>query len=398
MFHLPRSPHIVFAGGGTAGHVFPALAVAEALRARDPQVRLTFVGGGGRLERRLAEQAGCRYLAISAEPTPRSAWKAWRFVREQMAGYKQARLLMQADRPDVAIGLGGYVSVPTARAALAADVPLVLIEANAVAGRAVRWLAPSATLTCLALDSARDTLRTKGAIRVTGLPVRDGFFAERFAMRAVPPGVAEAFGLAAQPARRKRLVILGGSQGSHSLNEQVPRALYRVRDALSRWTIVHQTGRADREATIELYRKLGLKAIVVAFLDPLPRALRRAELAICRSGGSTLAELAAAGLPAVLVPYPHSRDDHQLLNAQQYTDAGACHLCDQRESDGRLDLRLAGMLSSLLVDRFQRDRMARAMRGMSRPTAARQVAWLVDALARDGQLPSQAPLSAITAA
>ena len=174
-----------------------------------------------------------------------------------------------------------------------------------------------------------------------------------------------------------RLVVLGGSGGARSLNENVPRALYKIRHLLTGWEILHQSGEADVDATRDLYRKFALEARVEAFWPELPLLLSGSSLAICRAGGTTLAELSAAGTPAVLLPYPHAADDHQRKNADIFVAAGAAQLVDEREIAGRLDDHLAELLGRILIDADGRAIMARAMRRMARPHAAAHVATLV---------------------
>jgi UDP-N-acetylglucosamine--N-acetylmuramyl-(pentapeptide) pyrophosphoryl-undecaprenol N-acetylglucosamine transferase len=171
--------------------------------------------------------------------------------------------------------------------------------------------------------------------------------------------------------------VLGGSGGARSLNENVPRALYKIRDLLAGWQIVHQSGEADVAATRELYRKFALEATVESFLPDMPSMLATSSLAVCRAGGTTLAELAAAGTPAVLLPYPHAADRHQRKNADYYVSAGAAQRIDERDVTGRLDDQLAETLAPLVNNAESRDIMAHAMRRLARPRAAGHVATLV---------------------
>ncbi len=209
---------------------------------------------------------------------------------------------------------------------------------------------------------------------MTGNPIRAGFSrpSNKAAHRASP---------------ERQLLVLGGSGGARSLNEQVPRALYKLRKQLLGWRIVHQTGPRDWQATDALYRKLDIEAVVVPFLDPIQPVLHETDLAICRSGGSTLAELATVGVPAVLVPYPHAAGDHQRKNADVLAAAGAARIVDSREVAGRLDNAFAAALGELLVDAPARNRMATAMRGLGQPDAAWHVAVMIRDLARARRVP-----------
>jgi UDP-N-acetylglucosamine--N-acetylmuramyl-(pentapeptide) pyrophosphoryl-undecaprenol N-acetylglucosamine transferase len=198
---------------------------------------------------------------------------------------------------------------------------------------------------------------------VTGNPLRAGFTAlsARRGLKAAEP----------------RLLVLGGSGGAQTLNEQVPRAIYKAGAVFSGWNIVHQTGPRDLTTTARLYARLGLSARITPFIDDMPGMLAATELAVSRAGGTTLAELAACGVPAVLLPFPRATDDHQRLNAEVFRAAGACRLVDERQVTGRLDNELAGHLRALAGDGGLRRRMAATMQHFARPDAAQKVAEAV---------------------
>jgi UDP-N-acetylglucosamine--N-acetylmuramyl-(pentapeptide) pyrophosphoryl-undecaprenol N-acetylglucosamine transferase len=361
-------PHIVFSGGGTGGHLFPGLAVAARLTALRPGLRITFAGSGKPFEREQVVAAGFHYRPVRCSPLPRGIGGVWRFLADNVAGYRAAGRFLREAGADVVVGLGGYASVPVARAAVAQGVPLVLLEQNAIPGRATRWLARRAALVCTAFESCHAQLPWRCQVRLTGNPVR----------------------AAAAPPRRTdcpRLLVLGGSNGSRALNESLPAALAAVGWQLDGWNVLHQAGRADAEATRRRYRGLGVEAEVAEFLADVPGALADADLAVCRSGGTTLAELAAAGVPALLVPYPHAADDHQRRNAEVFAAAGACRVVDERDGPGSLGERMATVLEELLSDASGRRVMSRAMRRLSRPEAAATVADLVLGLLAVGERP-----------
>ena len=175
----------------------------------------------------------------------------------------------------------------------------------------------------------------------------------------------------------RRLIILGGSGGARSLNENVPRALHKIRHLLDGWQIIHQSGEAGLSSTRELYRKFALEAKVAAFWPDMPEMLAESSLAVCRAGGTTLAELSAAGTPALLLPYPHAADDHQRKNAEVFVAAGAAQMLDERELIGRFDDQLAEMLVQLIYDAECRKLLSRGMTSLARPRAAAHVASLV---------------------
>ena len=354
-----HQPHIVLTGGGTGGHLFPGLAVARQLVDKLPDVQITFVGSGKRFERDHVGREGFEYVAVPCRPLPRRARDAFSFFADNVAGYLAARSLLAEQQVAAVVGLGGFASVPTGRAAIRRRLPLILLEQNAVPGRATRWLARSASRVCVAFAAARSKLPGRAEIDVTGNPIRTGFPQTR----------------GSSP--NSSLLVLGGTNGARSLNENVPRALYKIRTKLGPRQILHQSGEPDLDATRQLYCKLGLAATVVPFIADMPEVLSGSHLAVCRAGGTTLAELAAAGLPAILLPYPHATDDHQRKNADVLSHAGGAITVDPRELPGRTDDHLAQTISQLLDNPAQWGRMSAAMVRMARPNAAADVAHIV---------------------
>ena len=356
---MKRTCHLVFAGGGTGGHLFPGLAVAQRLASEIRGLRITFVGGGKEFERRCVGAAGFEYCALPCRPLPRGPCGAFSFLVENFVGYLAAKRFLRDEQVAGVVGLGGYASVPMGRAAARLGVPLILLEQNVLPGRATRWLAARAALLCASFPQTEAALPGRCPVRVTGNPIRRRH-------RAAAPDAA-----------RAQLLILGGSSGARSLNESVPRAIYKAGAALGGWRIVHQSGEADLIATRQLYGKLGIEASVAAFLHDLPDVLSASQLAVCRAGGTTLAELAAAGLPAILIPYPHAAANHQRVNAETFSSAGGAAMVDERNVPGRLDDGLAEALTALAGDADRRAKMSAAMRSLAYPEAAANVAALV---------------------
>ena len=365
--------HIVFAGGGTAGHLFPGLAVAKELSANRPGVRITFAGAGKPLERQHIAAAGFDFVPVPCRPLPRKAREAIPFVVENMAGYFAAGRLLDEENIAGVVGLGGYVSVPICRAAARRRLPLVLLEQNVVPGKANRWLSHFASLICTSFVQTEERVHSRCPIRCTGNPIRN--FVVQASRLPSTTETATLHSAAGTAAPRPRLIVLGGSGGARSLNENVPRALYKIRHLLNGWEILHQTGEGGVESTRELYRKFALEARVDAFWPDLPGLLAGSSLAVCRAGGTTLAELSAAATPAVLLPYPQAANNHQRKNANVYVAAGAACLLDEREVTGRLDDRLAELLDRVFNDSNGRAIMAHAMRVLHgrrpRPTPPR---------------------------
>jgi UDP-N-acetylglucosamine--N-acetylmuramyl-(pentapeptide) pyrophosphoryl-undecaprenol N-acetylglucosamine transferase len=373
--------------------LFPGLAVAEQLRGLVPTCRVTFAGSGKDFERRHVEQAGHDYLPLSCRPRGRGPWSAVKFLAHNLAGYRAAASFFKRQPVSAVVGLGGYVSLPMARAAVGRGIPLVLLEQNAVPGRVNRWLAPHAHLICLSFPESRPWLQPAGPVRVTGNPVRRGFQNSRHTPCAVrlvsrssaddrlPLSAEAADGTRNVPATwGRRLLVLGGSLGAQSLNEALPGALYQLRNQLEGWSILHQSGETALRSTRALYAALRIEADVTPFIDHLPEVLRQTGLAVCRAGGTTLAELAATGVPAVLVPYPFAKDDHQRRNAEVYAAAGACQVVEPRASPPRFQAQLVECLGHALTCGEARERMSSAMLQLARPDAAWQIAAMLGSL------------------
>ncbi|HQV41167.1 MAG: undecaprenyldiphospho-muramoylpentapeptide beta-N-acetylglucosaminyltransferase [Moraxellaceae bacterium] len=312
---MPSVKSVVVMAGGTGGHVFPALAVAEALRAQG--VRIHWLGTRAGIEADLVPAHGfdITYLDVSGV-------RGQGLVRLLMAPFKIARSVIAAMRTlkvvkaDCVIGLGGYVTGPGGVAARLLGKPLIIHEQNAVAGFTNRQLSRMATRVLEAFPSAfpaSEKVQCVGnpvRIDIAALPVPDARFAERNGAL--------------------RVLVMGGSQGAVALNELVPEALSLLAGQMP-IEIRHQAGKKNTEKAVAQYRGLGLKADVLPFIDDMAAMYGWADLAICRSGALTVSELAAAGVASVLIPYPFAVDDHQTANGRYLSDAGAALLISQKE-------------------------------------------------------------------
>lgn len=356
---MKNSPpaHLVFAGGVTGGHVFPAIALAQRLRER-ASIRLTFLGSERPREREWLRAARIEHVPVPSAPL--SPWSARLFfaAAKNVRGYAAALRFLKRERVDMVVGLGGFASAPTARAALSAGIPLVLVEANAVPGRVTRWLAKRAVCVCTAFESARRLLPESAAAVDTGLPIR-----------SIPSD--RCLGT------DRGIVVLGGSGGAAGIDEIAPKAMFQVRELLRGWRIVHQCG-ADRAVeTRRVYARLGLEAEVRPFFEDMPRLLVESSLGISRAGGSVLAELAAASLPSVLIPFPQAAGNHQTRNAEEFSRATGCPVVEEAKAAPRADARLAEELRSLLIDPKKRRMIRHLMSRAARPDAANTVAEIV---------------------
>ena len=349
---VDNSPTFLFAGGGTGGHLFPGIAVAEELLARIPNAQILFAGSERDVEAAIVKAAGFRHVALPSPPSTMLRRHPLRFAMQYLKACREARRIVAETRPAAVVGLGGFASVPLVTAADKLHLPIVLLEQNAVAGRATRRLAKLADVVCHTFASAVPRGRAGSNAVVTGNPVR-----------AAIAGLGEA----------PTLLVLGGSQGSTAVNDAVLVAAERLRDRLRDWEIVHQCGPRDADRIVAAYRRLELAHVVQPFFDDLPQRYRSAGIAVSRAGATTLAELACAGIPAVLMPYPHAVHNHQLRNAEAFAAAGAACIVRQQRSAVESGQHLAAALQPLLCDGEQRRRAAAAMRELAVPDAAAKV-------------------------
>jgi UDP-N-acetylglucosamine--N-acetylmuramyl-(pentapeptide) pyrophosphoryl-undecaprenol N-acetylglucosamine transferase len=358
---VARTHRIVFAGGGTGGHLYPALAVANTLRRRDPGASISFIGARRGLERRLVPRAGYPLLLLGISGIKGRGLPA-RVAAALAAAWAVVRCLarMVVRRPDLVVGVGGYASGPAVLAGWLLGVRTMLIEQNHLPGATNRWLAPRAGAVCVPSETARERLGGTGI--VTGNPVR-----REFAGIGDPPG-----------AESLSLLVFGGSRGARSINRAASGALGGLARLESPPRIVHQTGEADEEPVRDAYRAYPEdRAEVVPFLDDMPRRMAEADLVICRAGATTVAELAAAGRPSLLVPFPHATDDHQRRNAEELERTGAAIVIDDGELDGEL---LARRVAELDADRERLRKMGHAARSVARPDAADRIADVAERL------------------
>jgi len=340
----------MIAAGGTGGHVFPGLAVADSLRASG--WRVVWLGGESGMEAGLVAKRGYEMAAVRFSGVRGKGPLALLLLPlKLLLAFGQSARAILATRPDVVLGMGGYMSFPGGMMAALLGRPLVIHEQNSVAGLANRVLAGVADRVLCAFPGA-----LKGATH-TGNPVR--------------PEIAAIAAPEARYAHRTgplRILVVGGSLGAKALNEAVPRALALIpREA--RPHVTHQSGAQHAETLKGAYAAAGVQANTPAFIDDMARAYSEADLAVCRAGATTVAEIAAAGLPSILVPFPHAADDHQTKNARFLSDAGAAVLVPQSElTPERLAELIAGFNRKRLLE------MGARARSLGRPDATAAVA------------------------
>jgi UDP-N-acetylglucosamine--N-acetylmuramyl-(pentapeptide) pyrophosphoryl-undecaprenol N-acetylglucosamine transferase len=358
------SPVYVLAAGGTGGHLFPAEAVAQLLVTHGGTVHLVT---DRRTDALAASVPGMTIDLVRAGRLGGGPFHAAYGLAELAVGMVQARRLLRRIAPAAVIGFGGYSAVPTMLAAAQLGLPTLIHEQNVVLGRANRLLAPRAR--CIATGFAvTQGLRSTDRARTihTGNPVRP-------AIRAV--GDAPYL----PPAETIELLVVGGSQGARIFGEVMPPALARLSPEMyARLRISQQVRPEDKEAVAAQYRAFGIAADIESFFNDMPARLRRAHLVICRAGASTIAELATAGRPAILVPYPHAMDDHQTANAGEFAKSGGGWVIPQSEFTPAT---LADRLTALLANPISLTAAAAAARRFARDDAAEHLARLVEGLA-----------------
>ncbi len=370
---MAASPHIMFAGGGAQGQLFPGIAVAAHVAKQIPQAEITFAGPGRCRGKHSVRTTGYHYVTVPSQPLPRNPMQALRFVTDNIVGYCAAKWILREQQVSLVVGLGGHTSTAVVRAAAERGTPFILIEQNAVPSRTTRWLARAARMVCAAFEETRPHLHVQAPVKVTGNPTRPAFeelFSRLQQKRTAEPQTPNSN-------RQKRMVILGGAGGARSLNESMPTALKQLSDCLVDWQIVHQTGEGQLQETERRYRQLGVSALAVTYIDEIASVMFDSDLVVCRSSGTTLAELALAGVPALLVPYAQAREDQQLANAKVYAASGACRLIDESSQVGSLDKALARELTPMIIDENLRKTMALNMRALARPHASAEIATAI---------------------
>ncbi len=352
---------IAIAGGGTGGHVIPALAIGRELRDKHG-ADLLFIGTARGLETRLVPEAGFRLeLVRSGQLKNVSLATRLKTLTDLPVGIARCMALLRRFRPQVVVGVGGYASGPAVIAAALLRIPTLAYEPNAVPGLTNRI---AGRFTSAAAVNFTQTVPFFCNAEVTGVPVR----AEIFAIQPKPPGASP------------HLLVTAGSQGAAVFNDIVPRILHRLLRALPELTVVHQAGARHLESTRAAFEQSGADPArwrVEAFLTDMPAQYAAADVVLARSG-STVAELCAAGKPSLLVPFPQAADDHQRRNAEVLVAAGAAEMLLQAEATPET---LEAALLALLTDEPRRTRMAANARSLARPGALERIAAKILALA-----------------
>lgn len=355
---MKAQPRVVIAGGGTGGHIIPALAIADELKSV-AEAEILFVGTPRGLESRLVPAAGypLRMIEVGQLKNVSFATRA-RTMIDLPLSLMRCRTLLRQFKPGAVVGVGGYASGPAMGAAIVSGIPTLAFEPNAYPGLANRLVGKWVKAAAVNFAPAAKYFRNP---QVTGIPVRKEFFQLQRRPSNAPP----------------HLLVFGGSQGARVLNTVVPKIAASLLAAVPGLTILHQAGARHAESTLAAYRASEAPAgrwEVYAFLDDMPRRFEAADLVLARSGASTVAELAASGKPSLLVPFPQAADDHQRKNAEVLADAGAATVLLERDLTPE---RLQDTVMLMLRDREGLTRMSERARKLAHPDATRRIAAMV---------------------
>ena len=362
---------IVIAGGGTGGHIYPAIGIAQALQRLDAAVDIAFIGGSDKLESTLIPQHGFRFLPISVAGFPRRPTLQWLpTLWKVFQGLIQSLRHIKALKPDVVIGTGGYVSGPVLLAGLLCKIPIAIQEQNASAGLTNSILARWADVAYLAMESVRENnaFRRTTRIEITGNPIRPAI--------AAFPRSEETYRKFGLHPERKTIFVMGGSQGAHAINETVVAALPHLVKYADQIQIVHQAGPMEAEKVQNLYDQRlasheGFRYCVRPFFDTVEEIYSIADMMVCRAGGMTIAEVTACGIPAIFIPLPSQTGNNQVLNAHTIAEAGAAVVLEQ----GTFTVEtLVKNLTNMILDRNTHERMVTASRALGKPDASDDIA------------------------
>jgi len=367
MAESDRKLHVALACGGTGGHIFPGLATAAALHERGHKVTLWLAGKD--IEARAVADTPWDKITIPAKGWEGGWKRAPAFLMQYLSAGRKAGRRMRKDEPDVVLAMGSYAGMGPVKAALHLGVPVVLHEANSVPGRMVTHFAGRATRVGATFEMTRHELKNKARLHLTGMPLRrDLAEAARAPLTGRTPG--EPF----------RILCMGGSRGARALNRIARRAVRDLHGREPKIFVTHLTGVDDEASVRECYEKAGVPHRVAAFESDMAGIYRETDLAVCRAGASTCAELSAFGIPSLLVPYPYAAKDHQRINAEEFFRIKAADVID--ESELEVDW-LTDYFEGCMHTPERLERMRSALRGWAKIDAADKLADLVEEAASD---------------
>jgi len=350
---------IVFAGGGTGGHLLAGLSIAQEISSRFPGARIIFFGTNRKKESGYIEKSSYEFKPIMA-CKPTSFIRLPLFIFAALIGIIHSLINLIIIKPDIIVGLGGYGSALPVVAAYILGIPIVLIEQNVIPGRANLKMSRWADAILCHWESSKKRFK-KGEVAVTGVPIRSGI------IKSEAAGGDNPFGLDFQ---KKTLLIMGGSQGAQAINKVMLQSIPKLQTLVPGLQIIHLTGKHGYQEAKEVYSSTGTSSFVSEFYNDIGAAYKLSDLVISRSGANTIAEITAVGIPAILIPYPHATDDHQYWNAYELSSAGGAMIIKQEELEPE---RVTKIVSDLLMNDERLDNMKKINRSLSKPFAAARV-------------------------
>lgn len=351
---------VIFAGGGTGGHLMAGISIAEEISSRFPEASIVFFCTDLKKEAGYIETSGYRIKQIRAQKLT-SIRHVPAFLFVSTVGIACSLMHIAAIRPDIVVGLGGYGSVLPVVAAYFCRVPIILIEQNSIPGRANRMLARGADTILCHWDKTAKMLKKAKSIRVTGIPIRKDIMRKRFEEEY------KTFGFLSQG---KTLLIMGGSQGAQTINRVLLQCLPKLKKMIPELQIIHLTGKLGFREVKRVYEKIDIQAFVSEYFEDIGLIYRITDLVICRSGANTVAEIAEVGIPAILIPYPYATDNHQYWNAHELSQSGGAILIEQKELNPEM---ITEIIVRLFSDREKLHKMKALMKKLSKPFAAEKV-------------------------
>ena len=350
---------IIFAGGGTGGHLMAGLSIAQEISSRFPDTRVIFFGTNRNKESRYIEESNYEFKPIMA-CKPTSFIRLPLFAFASLIGIIHSLINLFIIKPDIIIGLGGYGSALPVVAAYIIGIPIVLIEPNVIPGRANLKMERWADAVICHWESSKKRFK-KGEVAVTGVPIRSGILENQTEVDNNP------FGLDSQ---KKTLLIMGGSQGAQTINKVMLQSIPKLQTLVPSLQIIHLTGKHGYQEAKEVYNGTGINSFVSEFYNDIGAAYKLSDLVISRSGANTIAEITAVGIPAILIPYPYATDNHQYWNAYELSSAGGALIIKQEELEPE---RVTKIVSDLLMNDERLNDMKKRNRSLSKPFAAARV-------------------------
>ncbi|HEY8665091.1 MAG TPA: UDP-N-acetylglucosamine--N-acetylmuramyl-(pentapeptide) pyrophosphoryl-undecaprenol N-acetylglucosamine transferase [Tepidisphaeraceae bacterium] len=366
---MTSPPTILLAGGGTGGHLYPGISVAESLRQLLPGARPLFLCTTREIDRTILQPTGFEFIPQPIIPPKRSIagllsfWRAWRETKDLI------RKILTERQPVAILGLGGYAAGAAVKLAALAKIPAAILNPDVIPGKANQYLMQYVQAVCCQFDATSEHISPahREKLRTTGCPIRHDIL-------HLPARADTAARLGLNPLLRT-LTITGASQGAQTVNEAIIETLKSVR--LNGWQVLHLAGKEHADAVRAGYREINLPARVIDFTPAMADIWAITDLAISRSGASSCAELTACGIPSLLMPYPFHKDLHQRANARELEKAGAAVIVDDEKDRRKNAAKLTPLIESLLYDGAKRQAMAAAAKSLAAPAAADEVARVI---------------------